>query len=265
MNIKYFIINMDEFPEKYTKTKNELYRVGIQDKHITRKKAINGKKIPKPFLKKITHPSVFYYLENERKLHDQIPTLGGIGCYLSHSQLLEQLVEEENDDTIYAIIEDDIKTNCSENEYKEYLSNLPLDWEFCFLGYLRQLNVRNKKNKMINDYYQTVEDVLFGTHFYLVNKKGAKKLLEFLYPIIQQIDIYVTYINLYKDMNTYKSNKNLFQQNNESPSTIQNVCVPCVLNEINFEKWIYYIILIIFLIILIIFLRKSYIQLTYKS
>lgn len=115
---------------------------------------------------------------------------GVVGCALSHYYLWQQLVNDTNDD-YYLICEDDIVLcdNFSEH-YNEIIKNFnPMKSEFdvLFLGFHMWKNVReqlkdiywvSKNNCLIETINQKIN--IGGTFGYIVTKKGAQKLLDYI-------------------------------------------------------------------------------------
>ena len=195
-------------------------------------------------------------MEIDRRLHDQIPGLGGIGCYLSHAELWQQLLKEPDDDTVYCIVEDDVKVRCNKDTLDTHLSQLPKDWEFVYLGYARELNMKPKsKTNGDTKYYKQIGDVTHGLQFYIINKSGAKKLLQQCLPITHQVDSYIGYMALYGDLRCYRAKNSLFRQKSHK-SSIQDQCVHCGINS--FSKPTLLIIIVILTILILYNLKKLF-------
>ena len=84
-------IDLDKI-NKWFKTKEILNRLGINPQRFS---AVYGKNLDDSFINNITHPSVYYSLTYGRSLDEQIPSLGAIGCYLSHIKLWQNLIKSE--------------------------------------------------------------------------------------------------------------------------------------------------------------------------
>jgi len=107
------------------------------------------------------------------------------------------------------IFEDDIHIEDDFSSLIQAIDYFPDDWELVLLGYHRGSARRDKKaksylrfQKKITDKHKLVRlaEVGTGSHGYLINLKGAKKLVEELSPIRIPMDYYTgddQYINLY--------------------------------------------------------------------
>jgi GR25 family glycosyltransferase involved in LPS biosynthesis len=112
-------------------------------------------------------------------------TYGEIGNYLSHLSLLYKLKDVSEGYTI--IFEDDIifKSNL-DNIIRGILGKIKIDFDILFLG-------NNKKNygeKYIDEiYYIDKNNVLWGTHAYLINNKNINKIYSNFNYLLFQTDL----------------------------------------------------------------------------
>ena len=118
---------------------------------------------------------------------------GSLACLISHTELWKKILKNNNINNInnniynnnnyYLIFEDDCKILPNFNEkLKFYLKHIPNDADMVWLGYNRI------KGKKVNDFfYKPYNKFNWGYnsqhHCYLVNKKGIKKVIKFLFPI----------------------------------------------------------------------------------
>jgi GR25 family glycosyltransferase involved in LPS biosynthesis len=240
MKIESFIINLDKFKEKYDKTLKTLSQIGLSPKRFS---AIYGKDVKD--IRSITYPSIDYTLKNGRFVDSDIAKHGAIGCYLSHTQLWKQLLTDDND--AYLIMEDDVFPSISNKDklynFIKHVDNTNPYWDLIFLGWMKPLPLKDKDIFIDNSLYQ-INDITFGLHAYLINKKGAKLLLEKSFPIVDQLDSYISYMASRGDIKAFRPSLTFFvQQNNESsiqenmssnikpfinrfsPNTIRNVII----------------------------------------
>jgi len=116
----------------------------------------------------------------KRTSHDHL-TRGMIGCYLSHLKVLEMI--QDSSKPYGLVLEDDavFSSDIYSSSIKSVLTNMPEDWDVILLGRW-PLDEKNEINYVkVNRFW--------GTHGYLINKKGASKIIENGgIPIDDQID-----------------------------------------------------------------------------
>jgi len=214
-NIKSYIINLEKYKDKYNLCLNKLNKIDIYPERFN---AIYIEDENSDYIKNITYPSVQYTIKNGRFSHNNIGTKGAIGCYLSHITLWKMLLESNED--IFLIFEDDADNNKYiidfNNNLNEDLNEINKEnWDIIFLGYNEFHESYYKKS------YKKVNTNIYGTHAYIINKNGAKKLIQSALPIVDQIDSYISYMAITRNLNAYTLKNKYFFQNNITNSTIQ--------------------------------------------
>jgi len=129
-----------------------------------------------------------------------------IGCALSHISIYKKIIDEGIDKAI--ILEDDIFIQEEYLSILDSLNTFPNNWELILLGHHRGSN-KYKKIKpsfwdqtKITPKHKLVRPVqlAFGSYGYLLNYKGAKRLLKELSTFNKPIDHYTgdeEHINMY--------------------------------------------------------------------
>ena len=214
-NIKSYVINLEKYKNKYDLSIKRLSKLNL---NIDRFNAISITDLNNKKVQKLVYPSVEYTIKYGRFSHNNIGSYGAIGCYLSHISLWKQLLK--SNDEMYLIFEDDVNINNTisefDNKLNEYLTHVyKEDWDIIFLGYIF-LN-----NKIEFTYFNQVNDIIFGLQAYIINKKGAQKLLKSALPIVDQLDSYISYMAMMRNLNAYVPKYNFFIQDNISKTTIQ--------------------------------------------
>ena len=137
---------------------------------------------------------------------------GEIGVALSHYYLWKKIVDEDINTAL--ILEDDaIRIHEHfEKHVKDTMKILPDDWDILLLGFWLHKG-DNKKNEVIkNKIYKVDEFVLL--HSYIINKKGAEKLLNrgaIDMPIDSWISAHSDTVNIYRH--------NILRPNTRYPSS----------------------------------------------
>ena len=224
-NLNSFVISLKQYPQKYQRTIANLSPLSLA---LQREDAVYGKDLDAGYVKEITYPSVQYTMKHGRLVDSNIFTIGAIGCYLSHTNLWKRLVEEKGaDNQTYLIFEDDIgplrkETTISHiNEFINELNRMSPNWDVAMLGWMKPLpGVKDADQDMTKNIVK-VNDITFGLHAYLIRKKGARKLLEKAFPIVDQLDSYLSYRAARGDVEVYRSRKPFFYQANIEGSSIQ--------------------------------------------
>ncbi len=150
---------------------------------------------------------------------------GEIGCCLSHYYIWKKIVDE-NIKTCLVLEDDAIKTDPEIlNKIKISMKHLPNDWDIFLVGFW---NHRGNSDTQINSNIWKVKYFAL-THCYIINNRGARKLLNQL-PIDMPIDTWLSSksnkINIYRH-NYIKSDSkypfgNLIMQNLSLKSEIEH-------------------------------------------
>lgn len=201
-----YVINLDKDTEKWEQTRSTIEALGLSP---TRFPAVYGKELSKQYLKEITHPYVDYTLKYGRSVDCEISTIGAIGCYLSHVGVWKKLVE--SDDDMCLVFEDDISPKIDLGKVNTFLKNVMSkepEWDMIYIGYIKMS--LGTHDILKGDYYK-VNELTYCTHSYLVNKKGAQKLLKSAFPMIHQVDTYMSLMAV-RDLNSYRGTKSFVKQ-----------------------------------------------------
>jgi GR25 family glycosyltransferase involved in LPS biosynthesis len=188
-NITSYIINMDKNKERLKKVIENYEKSDINEIPYKRFPAVIGKNID--IHEWLTEDAIveLKQVENKkyRNYHYQL-TRGGIGCFLSHYALAKQLLSDKKND-YYFNLEDDIYiADEGFKKLQEALVNVNPDWDFILFGYNRLLY-----SDIVNNDFARVTG-FWGTHGMLMNKKGAKALMDEVdqNKIDGQIDAYMS-------------------------------------------------------------------------
>ena len=178
-NIKTYVINLDRRPDRF-KTFSSISPI-----NYIRYPAIDGK-----LLKPNKH------LQRIFEGNDYNMRVGLVGCAMSHIKLLIELVNNEdstdcddNNQSLF-IMEDDVKfVPDFINKFNDVINQLKnIDWDFIYLGNSLYTNHRtddyyDKKANIILEKWSSelsIHKSMGGFFAYLINKKGARKFLDFI-------------------------------------------------------------------------------------
>lgn len=153
-----------------------------------------------------------YTLKNPSS-YDDIRSVGEIGCYLSHTKIWQEIIDNNYKNCI--IFEDDVIPKTNYEMIIKYLDNIPDNYDIAYLGWWNRFSF-NYVNKNSYWYYTNYNDRnkqnVLGLYSYVISNKGARKLLSKAFPIDIQLDSYVSlYSNVYKDFIRYLSKEKLFE------------------------------------------------------
>ncbi len=206
---KIYVISLKRTPERFEKVKKQLDAFGIK---CERFEAIDGYDLEflnvktKKFLNENLKKDFFHYtwsikpvtytvMLNNKKLMDITVknahfSLGEIGCACSHREIWKEVVSKNYSRVI--VLEDDV---IFEKDFKikliGYINDLPNDWDIAFLGVGRRHN-HNGYFVNVGEIFRDIDEVknhpfvariqpsnlTYGMYGYIINPKGAKKLLK---------------------------------------------------------------------------------------
>lgn len=103
-------------------------------------------------------------------------TKGALGCTLSHLSVIKKFYDSGEEWT--TVLEDDMSFLFSpywEKSISEIIKEIPEDAEFLYLSFTYNGKFDNKKKNILP---VNTEDLIMGTGSYLINRKGAKKIID---------------------------------------------------------------------------------------
>ena len=236
-NLKYrtYVINMDKDVESYNQIASYYHNSDLSELPLERYSAVVGKNVePSDWLTDDAINDFKQVLNNGYRTHHYQLTYGGIGCFLSHYNLAKQLLGEKKNVDAYIVFEDDtaIPRNLL-SHIERNISELPEDWDYLMFYTIRANGEpsTNKLNKLKS---------FWGLNGYIINKKGARKLVEETNTnkIDGQIDSYLSRMIQQKKMNVYATKKHLVKSNAQD-TNIQVILKPSKgVNPYDFKGYI---------------------------
>ena len=185
--------------------------------NINHFEAINGKKLKIEKLKKKKMITVRTYVDliNNRGETWGIPSLGAVGCTLSHNELWKKCVNENMEHIIIA--ENDlIFKNKFSNEDLEFINDSLRESKSSFFG-----SKTYKENKM---------NRIDGTQFCILSKYCCKEFTKHVFPIDVQTDVYISYL---ANIGIIKFKCKFITNQKSHESLIQTICFKCDLPNNN--------------------------------
>lgn len=230
-NIPVYYISFNYEP----KLEKNLREVGFQN--ITHFQAVDGRKFLVESLleEKIISIRSYNDILTVREQHSGMPSLGAIGCTMSHYELWRLCVE--NNLPYIAIAESDLQLNPIKPIIQDKIKEILERPNSVFIS----AHITRQKNTHF-----------IGTHFYIVSNSACKELIKNAFPIDVQTDAYIAHMDTIKKINI--EGFSIGSQKRHS-SLIQNWCVKCSLPT---NIWMYIVIafLSITIIILLVIVYK---------
>lgn len=168
-----------------------------------------------------------------REQHSGMPSLGAIGCTISHSSLWNLCVKKNMPYII--IVEDDLWLPEISQEHLEKIQNILEKPNSIYVG----RNIYKQEEKLTS---------FIGLQFYIVSNGAARELVKKIYPIDVQTDAYIAHLDTIKKVNL--GGFNLAEQKFHPSSIQEPICFKCNLATQYVLKIAWFIVPIIFLLIL---------------
>ena len=196
--IKAFAICMHPSDEKIDNWRSLFPAVEIQNAIVGKNVDISDTKVVSP----LTRFQLDHHSKNDTIY--SIPSVGAIGCYLSHLECMKKCVELN--EPIIVFEEDVTFSDYKKKVIRNALQNVPDDSMHISLLYIRQ--------SIYKDYDSTFCRILgdhAGTQCMLLFPAGAKFILDKALPITTQIDLFIGIIlSLYPEFIGYALTERLY-------------------------------------------------------
>ena len=207
-NFDIYVINLDKDIERLKKIKKHLNQT-------------NFKRIPGVYGEHeifVNNPDIFYTSK-------YFVPKSALGCALSHRLAMKTFLEESNKPFV-VILEDDAEptTHLYIDKIEESIRNAPPDWDIIKLDYAPNINSGS---------YNKIPTLL--TTAYIINKKGAEKLLN--HKMYYHFDIEKWFFGLTIYNNPEIIFKQVWDENNNSNNRLSKTYNPfCYVDEsLNFK------------------------------
>jgi GR25 family glycosyltransferase involved in LPS biosynthesis len=167
-------INLDRSVDRRNNMINMLKNINIPNNRVS---GVNGKAL--------SHDKIASRIQNI----DNLSTPSEYGCLLSHLDTIKTFADSNYKNAL--IFEDDVTLEYCKYWNKslcEIMQNAPQDWDIIMLNYIRWYPLEDT-------YTLNVDGNISGCQAYIINKKGAQKLMN----------------EIYVDNDTYKLNTNYRQ------------------------------------------------------
>lgn len=211
LTIRLFVINMDKDKLRYDKILKYYENSDLSVLPIERYSAVIGKEIQaEQWLTPDALTDLKMIEKRGYRTHHHSLTRGGIGCFLSHYNLAKQLLND-NQVNAYLIFEDDTTMLPSTfTQIKKVYNDAPEDWDMLLFYTIRAVG------RTENDTFHRLKS-FWGMNCYLLNKKGAKKLVDEVNneKIDGQVDCYLSRMIQQKKMNIYSTKTHLVSSNSK--------------------------------------------------
>ena len=184
-----YYINLDRRPEKQKNIESQIKPLQKFTRNIIRWSAIDGEGIdPRARTNSVSGDAVTILtvqgredLNNPTKTFGLSLTKGAVGCAMSHKTIWEEVVKTKAD--LVLILEDDavILPNFA-RKISAIISELPEEWDILYLG-----SGQHTIEKRISPHLAQPSRI-YGLFGYVLNWRGAQRLLAQCFPLRYQID-----------------------------------------------------------------------------
>lgn len=193
-NIPAFCITLDRRPDRWKRFQDQ---PGIKGLDITRFKAVDGKTIDITNDDRIALSTKRNILRKYRRSHEELDSVGGVGCALSHIAVWQWMVDNNQETVLIfeddAQVPDDFMKRANECIKKSPLLQDPKKWDMWLLG-----GKWADLSYIPGEYHTIRVGAFYLFHAYVMTLHGAKQLLKEVYPIHCHIDLWVSiYANIH--------------------------------------------------------------------
>jgi len=192
-NIPKYVINLDRRSDRWESFQQAS---GIdQLNNLRRWSGTDGKLLNIDNDTRVSLSTKYNIIRSTRRSHMELNTKGGVGCYISHTEVWKHFLEKGNSE-VGMIMEDDALMDApAVHRIRTFITNSDVIknselWDFCILA-------PHFKNKKHGPMYPGDESCLRLMEFsgltgYLFTKRGIRKALPHIFPIQVHVDWFLS-------------------------------------------------------------------------
>ena len=217
-SIPAFCITLERRQDRWRRFQDQS---GIDGLNLKRFMGVDGKTIDIRADERVALCTKRNILAKTRRSHEELDSVGGVGCALSHIAVWQWMVDNNQETCL--VFEDDamvppnfieLANNCI-NE--SIILKDPKKWDLWLLGGKWENLTRIPREA---EAVRVGEFVLF--HAYVMTLHGAKRLLKDVYPIHSHIDLWVSIYGYVHDFRIVGCTDLILKQNQKVKTDIQS-------------------------------------------
>ena len=224
-SIPAFCITLERRQDRWRRFQDQS---GIEGLDLKRFLGVDGKTLDIKNDPRVTTLTKRNIATKTRRSHEELDTIGGVGCALSHIAVWQWLVD--NDQEMVLVFEDDavVPPDFIERANKciqqSTILKDPKKWDMWLLG-----GQWEDLTKIPDEQEVARIDAFVLFHAYVITKRCAKKLLKDVYPIHCHIDIWVSIYAHFNDLRLVGCPDLVLEQTQRVKTDIQpnNTCHIC--------------------------------------
>ncbi len=167
-----WVINLDRAPQRLARIAPRLDELGVA---WTRFPAVEGKLLPEQEQARLMDPAGF------GRLHGMTPTLGELGCYLSHVRVMEAFLASPHEFAL--ILEDDVKPTAALPEVLDRLIAARDRWDMVKLSAIHRGSPVGVLDVGQGHQLGVMFSRCTGSSAYVVNRMAAQRYVQMLLPM----------------------------------------------------------------------------------
>ncbi len=220
-NIPAFCITLERRSDRWKRFQDQS---GIEQINVKRFIGVDGKTINVNTDDRISTLTKRNIITKSRRSHEELDSIGGVGCALSHIAVWQWMVDQNQEMCLVfeddAVIPPNFVTKTNEIIQKSSLLKDPKHWDVWLLGgkWDDLSSIPNETTK--TGIVRIGAFVLF--HAYIITLNAAKKLLKDVYPIHSHIDVWVSIYSYLNDLRIVGTSEIILVQNEKTKTDIQS-------------------------------------------
>lgn len=210
-----YLINLEKNKDRLQAFVDQYKASDLAFKNFFRYNAMDGSKINiQDYVSPRAHDEITQAEDSGYRMRHYQLTRGGVGCYLSHQNVLR--IIRDSDKKFGIVFEDDAIIDPKiYSKMAKVMLEIPTDWDILLLGCYCIKCIKYEKHADMKRFW--------FLHGYVVSKESAKRILDHLDKslIEQQIDTVFSDMIAKGDLKVYCLNNELAKQNSSFKTTIQ--------------------------------------------
>jgi len=194
---------------------------GIDPLSLKRFIGVDGKTIDLKTDQRVTTLTKRNILTKSRRSHEELDSIGGVGCALSHIAVWQWLVDSDHDMVLVfeddAVVPPNFVPRANQCIQDSSILKDPTKWDLWLLG-----GIWDDLTKIPGEEttFRIGSYVLF--HAYIITKRAARMFLKDVYPIHAHVDIWVSIYSYLNDIRIVGCKKLMLRQNEKVQTDIQS-------------------------------------------